>query len=427
MIRVGVVGPLPSVERILKTGQEFLPEMTYVPLPYTIVFEVPDIVAKHGHEVDQWFFSGPLGYEYACAHLGKQETFSYCMVIGAGFYQSCLELSTEGKSLINSISVDIFQPSLMAQSVKELEPYLGQIHGKEYSIDFSLNELISFHLDLWKRGKIVGAFTSIYAVCDALKKEGVSAFFASLSTMEIYQSLLMTYQQYQTRYFKDSQVGRMILEIVDFESWIDQFSSSYEYQESELKIHQALLPLGRILDGFLIHSGNNRYEIFTSRGLLENHIDEIEHHVELLSKEFDLTIRAGIGFGSTSFMAEMNAYRGLKSCEKGIVIIQEDGSVVERDPEKGTVSYPPFSEDQELLEKLSQANVSIRMYQKLQAISQQLGVSAFSAEQIATRLGVTERNIRRIFTGLCQAGLLEVVGKASQGRGRPRQIYRFPR
>lgn len=426
MIRVGVVGPLPSVEKILKTGREFLPEMTYISLPYTLVFEVPDIVAKHSHEVDQWFFSGPLGYGYACAHLGKQESFSYCMIIGAGFYQSCLELSIEGKSIINSISVDIFQPSLMAQSVKELQPYLGQIHSKEYSIDFSLDELISFHLDLWKRGKTVGAFTSIFAVYEALKKEGVSAFFASLSTMEIYQSLVTTYQQYQTRYFKDGQVGRMILEIVDFESWMDQFSSSYEYQKSKLTIHQALLPLGRILDGFLIHSGNNRYEIFTSRGLLKNHITEIEHHIELLSKEFDITIRAGIGFGSTSFIAEMNAYRGLKSCEKGIVIVQEDGSIVERSPEKGLVSYPPFSEDQDLLKKLSEANVSIRMYQKLQAISQQLGVSAFSAEQIATRLEVTERNIRRIFTGLCQAGLLEVVGKASEGRGRPRQIYRFP-
>jgi Predicted transcriptional regulator len=427
MIRVGVVGPMVSVENILKTGKEFLPAMSYIPFPYKVAFDIPDIIKAHDHEVDQWFFSGPLGYEYACKHLGRRANFSYCMIIGAGFYQSCLEVAATGKSLINSISVDIFCPSLMAQSVRELSKHLGQIYGKEYSVDFTIDELVDFHLKLWEEGKIVGAFSSIYAVAEVLQKKGVPAFFTTLSTMEIYQSLFITYELVQNRYFKSSQVGRMILEIADFNSWTAQFHSPYELQDAELTLQKRLLPIGQLLDGFLIKSGNGRFEIFTSRGLIEQNIGKIEHHLNLLSQEFQITLLGGVGFGATSFTAELNASKGLHSCKQGIVIVDENGKISEGNRES-KISYTESSKNLFLLEKLEEANVSIRTYQKIKAITEQLGGNRdFSADQIAKRMGVTERNIRRILSGLLRANLVEIAGKVAAGRGRPTQLYRFTR
>ncbi len=108
------------------------------------------------------------------------------------------------------------------------------------------------------------------------------------------------------------------------------------------------------------------------------------------------------------------------------MIVQENGVIVEAAGEPEQIAYAYRSNDKELLDKLNKANVSIKTYNKLQALVQRMGWSTFTTSDIATYLSMTVRNAQRIIGSLCEYGLAEYKGEELQAvRGRPKKIYQL--
>ncbi len=433
MHRIGVVGPDRTVERILKVAEEFNHEIQFIPFAYEDEKEIQTILQQNRDKVKGWLFSGPVPYIIAEKYLKANDTVAYCQTMGGGFYLCCLQMAATHNVILQRIAVDIVESEV---DVEKLLHATGipwrDIYIKYYNRQYKPDEIIEFHLELWRAGKIDGVITALRSVMNALKKAGVPVYHFTLTEREIYQSIKIIIEKVQSSYFKNTQVGLVIIEVGSYGEIIEKAKTPYDLQLLELRLKEILLPLCKSLDGYLLDKGTGIYEIFSSRGAVQREIPMLQDTIEQLRLivNIDVPITAGIGFGETVFATEINAHRALRNTrgqkEARIVIVQDDGKIVEVVRHDKMLSYDFYSNDTDLLKKLNQVSVGIKTYRKIENIIQRMGWGSFSIAQLAAQLSVTDRNVRRIITSLCEAGLIEHAGEEyAAARGRPNKLYQL--
>ncbi|WP_338131121.1 hypothetical protein [Cohnella rhizosphaerae] len=249
---------------------------------------------------------------------------------------------------------------------------------KYFDVDIDPQALFQFHLDLWKSKRTEGAFTCFSMVFEALKEAGVPVFLISPSRMEIMQTLRIFVEKVNTSYFKETQIGIEIIEIENFDRIIDKAKSPYHLQYLELRLKKALIDLCEKLDGSLLEKGNGRYAIFSTRGAIEREIKMLHHTVNYLAAEAETTVAVGIGFGETAYSAETNAHRAIQQSkgkeEHGIVIIKEDGTMIESAGQEEELTYSYRTDDKDFMEKLKKGNISVKSYKKNRRAEPQNGL-----------------------------------------------------
>lgn len=433
MYRVGIVGPDLSVERILKVAGEFRHEFEFIPFAYVDESEIQSILQKNRGKVKGWLFSGPVPYIIAEEYLQADDTVAYCQTMGGGFYQCCLQMIFEQNVVLPRIAVDI------VESEVEIEKLLNatgipwrDFHIKYYNRQYDAEEIIRFHLELWRAGKIDGVITALRSVMTPLRNEGVPVYHFTLTEKEIYHAIKIIIEKVRSSYFKNTQVGLVIIEVGSYGEMIEKAKTSYDLQLLELRLKEVLLPLCKRLDGYLLTKGTGIYEIFSSRGAVQRELAMLQETLRQLKAAVnaDVSVTAGIGFGETVFATEINAHRALRNTrgkkDCPVVIVQDDGKIVEAAGGDRMVSYDFYSGNASLLNKLNQAGVGIRTFRKVERTVQQIGGGVFSVAQLAAQLSVSERNVRRIITSLCEAGLAEIAGEENAAaRGRPGKLYQL--
>ncbi|MEW9674334.1 hypothetical protein [Ammoniphilus sp. 3BR4] len=430
MHRIGVVGPPESIDRILEVANEFEHEIKFISFPYEESREAKTIVEEHHHEVNGWFFSGPIPYNMAKKVLGPNADYVYSPNTGSSLYRCLLQLFHHHEQALQGISIDMIETEDVHESLNELEIPIRDLYVKLFDEEYNPLELVQFHLQLWKDGKTKGALTSLSSVYHALKKEGVPVFRIFITKMEIRQALKIIIEKVKSSYFKDTQIGVEIIEFTQYEQIAEKVQTRVQLQQLELRIKQTLLHLCEKLDGSFMEIGDGRYQIFSSRGAIEREIEVLQSSVQQLILDAGVPVAVGIGFGETASSAEMNAYKAVQySKEKanhGISIVQEDGTIIESVGQDEELAYAYRSHDKVLLEKLHQANISIKTYSKIEALIHRMGWEGFTTADLASHLSMTKRNAQRIVASLCEFGLAEIDGEESHStRGRPSKIYRL--
>ncbi|UUZ80255.1 hypothetical protein LJK88_35805 [Paenibacillus sp. P26] len=434
LYRFGVIGPAPSVAKIMEVAHEEPSDIQFIPFIYTHPLETESIIREHRHEVNGWLFSGPIPYSYAGPLLGPEANAVYCKPTGASLYKGLLQMSLHLEHLSTRISIDMMESEDVDFKEALLEAGLptDEMHLKMFTGNVDPEELVQFHLDRWKQGLTQAALTCMNFVYASLKEAGAPAYRIEMTKLDIRQAIRVLLGQARSSYFKDMQIGVEIIEIDRFDQLAEKAPTRYHLQHLELKIKHMLLQLCEKVDGTLIENGNGRYQIFSSRGAIEREIEGLRDTVKHLSLEAGAPVAVGIGFGSTAFSAENHARRALQHAkekeERGIVMVQQDGTIVESVGREEELAYAYRSLDKEPLEKLNQGNISVKTYNKLEALVQRMSWEGFTASDLAEHLGMTKRNAQRIMVSLCELGLAEVGGEELHAvRGRPRKIYRLVR
>ncbi|QRG68338.1 hypothetical protein [Brevibacillus choshinensis] len=430
MYKIGVVGPPPSVERILAVANEFEHGIEFVPITYEDAKVVSSIVSERNWEFNGWFFSGPIPFTIAKNALSQDANIVYCPPTGSNLYRCFIQMSIEHDEVVKRVSVDMIESEGMylQESLYELDIPEEDMHVLTYDENYDAEKIIQFHLDLWKEGKTQGAFTTLFAVERALQKEGIPVYRVLMTKMEIRQAMKIVIEKAKSSYFKDTQIGVEIIELEQMDKIAERAKTRFHLQHLELKIRQILLLLCEKLDGSLLANGNGRYQIFSTRGAIQREIEMLRNTVQQLSLEADVPVAVGVGFGETAFSAENNARKAIQHAKErpefGIVIVQDDGVIIESVGETEQLSYSYRSSDRELLDKLNKANVSVKTYHKIEALIQRMGWSTFTTTDIASYLSMTVRNAQRIMGSLCEFGLAELKGEEQQAvRGRPKKMY----
>lgn len=433
MYKVGIIGPNMSVERIINLAKELETGIEFIAYPAEDVKQMKKTILEHSQQVNAWLLSGPVPYAIAKQVLDSDEKLYYIMVTESSIYKVFLQMSYSLGKIIERASIDmidVLQENLVTKAFKQLDKAPADIYIKSFTADFNTEELIRFHIDLWKKGKTEGAFTCLPAVYDVLTKEGIPVYRLSPTDIEVEQTLKMLAGRVKTFYFQSTQVGIEIIEIEQFDQIIEKTNNIYHPQYLELDLNKVILKLCERLNGSFLYKGNGRYVIFSSRGAIEREIAQLQKTVEQLSLETDTAVSVGIGFGETAFSAELNARRAVQQSKmKGngeIFIVQENGLMVESVGKEEELVYSYRSEDKDVIENLNKANISIKTFKKIEALINRMGWDSFAASDLATHLAMTLRNAQRIIASLCEFNLAEAVGEeVRSSRGRPSKIYRL--
>jgi transcription initiation factor IIE alpha subunit len=436
MYKIGLVGLKTSVERIMDLAEEYKYKLEFITFPYVTTDEIEKIVEENDSHVHAWLFSGPIPYEIAKKTLGTDKIMVHAPATESGFYHSLIEMIYEQGKIIKQLSIDamsldaISSINIVEEAVPQLNVTPLKIYTKVFKSDVDLNDLLHFHLNLWNKGKTEGAFSCFPSVCEALREKGVPAYRMSISKMEIQQTLRILYEKVKASYFKDTQIGVEIIEVEYFNRVAEEMKTPYHLQYLELRLKEMLIQLCQKINGSFSEKGNGIYMIFSSRGAIEQEIKTLEDTIQSLAFEADTTVAVGIGFGETAYSAEINAFRAIQHSKemkkREIVIVQDDGKIVESPGKQKELHYTSRTHNEWLLQKLKKGNIGVKTYKKILALVRRMGWHEFTTKEIATHLEMTERNVRRIVASMCEVELAQCVGeKAHPTRGRPSKIYRL--
>lgn len=432
MRNAAVIGPKDSVTRIVNINQASNKGLDLLPCIYEDLSQVPTLIKENAASVRGWIFTGPAPFLLAKKELGKLDNAVYCSFSGAGLYRCFLQIADEQKKVLERLSIDFPENEYLKESIDDLGIPLKDSFITSYDGDCNPQKLIDFHYELWKAGKIEAAISSIEEVYKALKAKGVPAYRNTVTAETIREALRILNEKLSVSYFKSTQVGFQIIEICDYDQVIEKTASQYDLQLIELQIKKDLVIFSKKLSGYLLENGKGNYELFSSRGTIERELYSLQNVVQKISHDINASVSVGIGFGDTVSAAQFNARIAIlhakKQKAKRTIIIHEDGVFVETDSkkQKQKVVYSDNSADASLLEKLHEAKVGIKAFNRIQATAKYLGWDSFTSSQLAEELSVSERNIRRIINGLCEVSLAECVGEEqSSVRGRPSKVYRF--
>jgi hypothetical protein len=430
LYKVGVVGPGPSVERILDVARHFDQTMEFLSFSYNDSQETERIVWEHDHKVDAWLFSGRMPYTLAKKALESDDNLVYVPHTGASLYKCFLNIAYAQEKLAKRVSIDSLTPEDVEEALTELGLPQEGIYLKTYQNFENADEMLKFHLDLWRAGKTDGAFTCFQATYLALKKEGIPVFWITPTKMVIRQTLHLLAEKATSSYFKDTQIGVEIIEIEHFDKVVENTKTPYGLQYLELRLKEMLIKLCEQLDGSLTERGNGSYKIFSTHGAIVRAIPMLRNTVEQISLAVGTKVAVGIGFGQTVYSAEINARRAVQQSKErntgGIVLLQEHGLITESLGKEVESIYSARTIDAEVLEKLQQSTVGPKTFSKIQVLVRRMGWNGFTSKDLAAHLHMTERNARRILSVLCECGLSEVMGEESHtSRGRPSKIYKL--
>lgn len=434
MINIGIISSsIRSIEQITKLAEEMLDVKTHVfhSFPYQEIDEIRKILTEQANCIDGWIFSGPNPYTAAKPYLGKDDNAVSCYMAGNEVYKCLLEwMYRRGEKLLR-VSIDCPSTDILAcnESIEQLDIPKDEIYFQEYLIPYDVDKIVEKHLSLWQAGKVDAVFTSLYAVYMALLEKEVTVDRIRVSMASMRQAINMLEQKLAGIQFKHSQLGMKMIEIKEYDALAERAGNYYQMQKFELEIKNALVDLCQSINGYLMEKGNGRYEIFASRGLIEGHINALHELIKQLRLTSQIDLIAGVGFASTVFAAQLNAYRALmhgRRTESDVVILDEDGKFIEAAGTLQEMCYNIATDEPVLTAKLKEANVGIHTYNRIAFIVQKMNWDTFTANQVAQQLNVTDRNIQRILSGLSKAGLVVETGQeAVNKRGRPTRKYRM--
>lgn len=428
---IGVMGPRQSVERILSVAKEMQTSFDFIPYIYQNPSEIKKLSLEFNDKVNAWLFSGPVVYLFAKDALGSDRNLFYIPATESGLFKAMLDFIYDHEGLLDNFSIDL------PKDMYPLDEILNQLDNPPKNIcikyiepQTTSEELVNFHMGLWKQGKTQGGISCLPTISEELKKLGVPASWLTTSRLETRQSIKIVVENLMTSYFKGTQIGVEMIEVENFDKIINKMKSTYYLQRLELRLKDTILNLCEKIHGSLSERGNGRYVIISTRGVIEGEISVLKNIIHQLSTEADTTVAVGIGYGETVLSAEVNAHNAMQQSkekvEKEIVIIQENGLIIEQGDNEEKLTYFPRTNDLELVEKLKAGNVGVRTYKKIYALNQKMGWNQFTTKDIAIHLQMTERNSRRIISELCKIGLATSIGQEDfSTRGRPSKIYRL--
>lgn len=431
MYKVGLIGLKTSIDQILGMVEEYKHELEFTSYSYDQIEEIEGIVNEYTPHVHAWLFSGPLPYEIAKKYIGTDKIMVYVPATESGLYKSLLEMIYEQGRIIEKLSIDTMSlNNISEEALSQLHIKKSQIYTKVFDLDIDMEELLNFHMDLWEKGKISGVLTCFPSVCDSLRERGIPSYRMSMSKMEIRQTLRILSEKVKAAYFKDAQIGVEIIEVEYFNKVAEEMKTPYHLQYLEIRLKEIMIQLGETINGSVSDKGNGRYMIFSSRGAIEREIQMLQDAIQRLAFEADTTVAVGIGFGETAYSAEISAFRAIQHSKgmkkRGIVIVQDDGTIVESPGDKKELSFTIRTQSEFLLEKLKKGNISVKTYKKISALIDKMKWNCFTTKELATHLEMTERNVRRIVTDMCEVELAQCIGQETYAtRGRPSKIYRL--
>ncbi|WP_127579469.1 hypothetical protein [Paenibacillus koleovorans] len=430
-IAIGIIGPEELVEKINHSLKGF-PSFDAVSRVYLQEAEAPELAKElvEQEQIEVLLFSGPVPYRMAVENVNFRIPVHFVPLTGAGLFRAMFRM--EKRHGLSDMSIDTLTKSVVERAYKELEETPGKLefsNGIEY---IGMDALVDYHEALWRNGQVQGVMTGVGSVALALSEKGVPTEWMQPIEQDIVVSLERALLSTETRRSKESQIVVGFIHVDDFERIANKRSSEHEVQRLKLDIHRMLLGYVESLDGHLTHLGGNEYLFITTRGIFERETHGYKSIplARIAEKYYGLSLSIGIGFGRSANEAGTHARLALRnSKETGgdiCFIVREDKSVIGPLEMTHPHEYDLSLIDASLLKRAEEAGLTSGYMSKLVAHVTRFGKIDYTAQDLASVLGVTVRSTHRFLLAWLDSGLIEIIGEEKgKSKGRPKQIYRL--
>ncbi|WP_339145533.1 MULTISPECIES: hypothetical protein [unclassified Sutcliffiella] len=429
-VKIGIVGPTDSIERIMHVGKEF-EGVDMLSFSYTALEEIDQIILSNKGAVDQWMFSGQVPFSYAMSkELIEKNEGGYAELYGSSFLGTLLEAQIKEKKIFETISLDTIKQSRIEMNREFFSLQSITFHSYAYEGFVPPGDLVKFHQDLYEEGKIEIAFTCIQSVSVKLKEMGIPCYRVIPSDLAILSTLEVLIERAHSLRYRKSQIAILGVEVIHTQASLEEMHYSHKMKIKELELKRLMLRFAEVVNGSFVQFGDGLFLLFTTRGELELHIegDSLLQLMEDIKMQSDLKVRLGLGFGETVLAAEENVRQAFHHAREQksstLVCVNEDRDVTEFYNATDKLSFQSRSLGQEWEEKLKDINISPTIVSKIKSLAQYYQKEVITSQDLAGWLKSTERNARRILSELERSGLVKVSGEEQSGhRGRPRKIY----
>jgi hypothetical protein len=429
-IRLGVVGPQDSINLVKDAAKEFH-KIDIVPFAYKKIEETKDIILQNKPFVDQWFFSGQAPYYFAVINkLILEEEGSYVPLNGNSLYKTLLEAQVHEQKLLKKVSLDTIQEKeivAIQNSIQSLKvstfPYKGYLPAED---------IVHFHVELYKKGEIDVAVTCIQAVFTRLKELGIPSYRVTPDVPSIQLMLQFLKERGESAWYKKAQTAILGIEVFHPSDVPQEQFYSYKMKHQELELKRLLLNYAEVIRGSFVQIGDGHFFIYSTRGEVELHLHDnsllqLMEESKLHSK---LQVRIGLGYGLTALEAEQNVRLAFQYARKHdtpvIILINEEKQVIEQSRSLETISYNGRVWGEQWESRLKDANISPAVVSKIKSLAHHYKKTQITSQELSVWLKGTERNARRILTEMERLELVKVSGEEQSGhRGRPKKIYEF--
>lgn len=426
-IRIGVIGPKGSVERIKSVARELNGNFTIVEKTYNSYEELENL-QSFCKDLDSLLFSGQLPYFWVKARENPDIPMIYVARNGTCLYRTLFDLFRNGVD-VSSLSFDTITKSTIEETYEELNLPLGEINTFDYDSFISYDDIIDFHKKLWESKKTKAAVTCLQKPYEELTKQGILTYRIYPTKSIIRRSIERALLFAESARLKEAQMALILVRADEISEKNNKYSR-YEIQRLILDLEQVLLDYCEQNHASMVKTGDAEFMLITTRGCIEEYqnLSSCTRLLKNIRNNFPLKVTIGIGFGRTARMSESNARVALNlSAQEGsncCFLIGEKGEVLgPLRPEADVYSGKLGVELEELSKKL---NMNTIMLLKIKAAIRQIGKTMITPQELGVAMNLSERSARRILSKMEEKGAVEIVGnKSFYNKGRPRLMYKI--
>lgn len=438
-INVVVFGSDDLAKLVIDIGSKF-EDLKMLKAVYCHPNQVIDLIDKHQDKGDILLFVAPFPYLIARDYLNRHEMelnkpmifvpYTELSIYG-GLFRTIKKIGLDPHTPI-SFSIDTLPESEVMECLEELEMDIGEVFTKECNFDQNIDDLVSFHVNLWNQGKILVAMTTYYVVHQKLQELGIPAYRLVPAKSTIRNTLQRVFLEGKSLHQAESQIAIGIIGFQEIRDSDKRTISEYQMKRRKLAIQQMLIDYGEEIQALIDWSDNGEIRFITTRGEIERNTTFFQNISILqdIQNKLNMSTFLGIGFGLTANEAEIKAYEALskaKSCGDGSCFVMElNGKVQGPIGKPSHLKYSIRSNDPELLSMAKKSGLSIGTINKLISFSESFGSTKMTAFDLASGFGITLRSARRILSKLEQYNFARIIGEEQPiSKGRPRQIYKL--
>ena len=404
LTRIAVLGSATFIERLRSIEHE-LPSTRLDYYTYNIPSDAKDIVPTI-KPCDAVFFSGSFPFTYAKDSIAKLPipTF-YLKQDENAIMTTLLSLSFTNPTAVNKLSIDLVHPEGVKNVLEDIgltdqTPFLMKI-----DTSFDLEEIVAFHTGLQKNGTTLLAITSIHAVYQRLRDNGLSVIRMIDPKSSIIKAI------------EDTKSLALLFKSQSAKIAVGYIQTNKELSISEEKVKQ----IAASIQANTVKEADNLYTLFSTQGDVQ---EALNNNLITSWMNSSPTVKIAFGYGKTVLEATQNARDALSYATDNTAYLLTDS--------KELLGPYPYSNKQVRLKNvepqfvqiakettLSPANLS-----KVIQFSRSRKSTEFTAYDLEVYLQVSRRTTERILKKLADHGYAQIIGEEmTYQQGRPRAIY----
>ncbi|MFT4412249.1 hypothetical protein ACLM5H_00180 [Fredinandcohnia humi] len=429
-ISIGIIGS-EWTEKSIKNALRMFPSFQPIFLTSNNIYDAPTFTIELIKKVDVILYSGFTPYKLSKDVIPSNLPVHYIPLKGSSLYRAFYRLKKRVPNL-NRLSIDTLKSNDIAAVLTELEEEIVTIAYNQRVKLESVHEIVEFHVESYRLKQSDGALTGLKVVAEALNEAGVPNEWILPTQEDIVVTLERALLSTEKRKNRESQIVFGIISVDDVEKLRQQMLLERQIQRMRLNLQKILIDYIEQLEGYLMPLNGEEYMFVTTRGVFERITQGYKYmpiHEEV-KRQLKISLSIGIGFGYSADQAGSHARIALQKCnEHGggtSYIVNEDRNVIGAVEMAPPIQYPLSITDPNLLALAEKSGMTAPYITKLIALLERNKQTHFTAQDLASIVGITNRSAHRILLQWLDAGIVCMEGMEKlTSKGRPRQLYKL--